>query len=55
MNLERFDEALDKAKDMTLRLNDSEMSDVAMQIIHAIDLLADEVVKQSTPTKLTNQ
>lgn len=41
--LEEFDEALDKAKQMTLRLNDSKMSDVAMQIIHAVELLADEV------------
>ena len=41
--LDQFDDALDKAKEMTLRLNNSEMSDVAMQIIHAVELLADEV------------
>lgn len=43
--LDQFDDALDKAKEMTLRLNNSEMSDVATQIIHAVELLADEVCR----------
>lgn len=45
MNLEHFDAALDKAKEMTDRLRDSQLADLAAQIIHAVELLADEVAK----------
>lgn len=45
MNLERFDEALDTAKEMASKLKDGETTDIIAQIIHAVDLLADELAK----------
>lgn len=45
MNLERFDEALDAAKEMASKLKDGETTDIIAQIIHAVDLLADELAK----------
>lgn len=45
MNLEHFDAALDRAKEMTNRLHNSQLADLHAQIIHAIELLADEVAK----------